>query len=105
MSASRAAVSRASGGTNKATSVGARTLPKTRSTSSHTKGNIPAYRYWEQGYGTITIYGRRVVPFLSEETCRRIARNAEREMKEPMDVRNPPGTDLWVYRPVDEERL
>lgn len=104
MSASRAAVSRASGGgTNKATSAGVRTVPKTRALSSHTKGNIPAFRYWERGFGTITVYGRRVVPFMQEETCRRIAALAEAEMEEPMDVRKT--NDVWVYRPVDEERL
>jgi hypothetical protein len=104
VSASRAAISRASGGgTNRATSVGARTLPKTRALSSHTKGNIPAFRYWERGFGTILMDGLKVVPFTEEATCRRIAALAEADMKEPMNVRF--DDEMWAYRPADEARL
>jgi hypothetical protein len=90
VSASRKAVIRASGGTNKATSVGVRTAPRKRGRHDRTK-LLPA-SFWHQNFGLILVDGVPAVPFINEDTCRRVAARTPH----PKTVsRTPDG--LWVF--------
>jgi hypothetical protein len=61
--------------------------------------NIEARRFWHQGFGTIKHQGLNVVPFCREETARRIADQAAREL-EIVTIVFPIG-ELWAYREED----
>lgn len=71
-----------------------RYIPKA-ATSGMTSKNKPARRFWHQGFGTIIVDGREVVPFEQQHTAERIAGQASRRLKKTMKVRL--FGDLWCY--------
>lgn len=80
--------------------VGKRTLPKsaTLNRGLSIKGNIPARRYWHQGFGVITTGGAEAVPFVERATAERIAGRAAEATGLTMKVSKADG--MWVYRVV-----
>jgi len=61
--------------------------------------NTPATAYWHQGYGRINHDGVEVVPFLTQETTRRVAALAARNGFASRVIRI---GDLWAYLEEEE---
>jgi hypothetical protein len=61
--------------------------------------NPKASKFWHQGYGVVTRNSVAVVPFLHQDTARRVAAQATRNTEIPMTVEPHPG-GYWYYTPA-----
>jgi hypothetical protein len=85
-------------GPEAATRVGVDTASQRTGVRKGSGSNIPATRYWHQGFGVIKQEGFQVVPFTSRATAARIAEQATANTKIPMSVVPVYGVG-WGYRP------